>query len=393
MMFDSLTTLFLILLLSTHLLVIAYNSPDKSSNMNTWMGLLTTCLIIFVCTSDMLLMFLAFECALLPILAMMGLWSTGTRRTHAGWLLLFFTYISASLILPTILLCYDITGSTSILSLPGNDGLRFLLGIGWMGAALSKVPLVPLHLWLPEAHVQASTPVSIVLAAVLLKLSIYIMLRLGGTLANIGDTGTLGLMTIGMTGVVLAVAMAGVQCDMKRVIAYASVAHMSVGVVVWCLGGAGWTILAMLTIAHSIIAGALFMSVGVIYEGTHTRLVKVYGGAAGVAPFLGLLWLVWSVANVGLPGTAGFVGEIWSLLILSGWSGMLGWMGIAFVGTLLYTMWVWVKVMWGPEGVGILWSNVRDVRSSLGGAGVWLGLLAIGAGIAIGGIEGIEGFT
>ena len=393
--FDGTATLFLCLLLATHLAVLTYIAPAKGSGMAPWLAVMTFFLCFFVTTTDLVLLFLSFESALLPVLGLMGLWATGARRTHAGWLLLFFTFVAASCILPATVLAWTATGSTSMLALPASDLLRWALGLGWLLAALSKVPLVPLHLWLPEAHVQASTPTSIVLAAVLLKLSLYLCLRLlGGLWSDLGATACLGLLTLSLAGGALAVWMAGVQVDLKRVIAYASVAHMSAGTAAWAIGGAGAAVLLALTLTHSVIAGALFLAVGVAYETSHTRLVKAYGGLAMTTPCLALAWLVWSAGNIGLPGTAGFVPELWSILAVSSWSGLLLLAGAMFVGGLLYTMWAWARTMWGPQGTGIVWAATGDTPGPLGGTAAGLVILCLTLGVALAGFEGAsEGFT
>ncbi len=275
---------------------------------------------------DLLLFYVFFELTLVPMYFIVGIWG-GERRIYAAVKFFLFTAFGSLLMLVGILYLYfrvrDLAGGGSfyfgdLLLLPLTLKEQLWLFGAFALAFSIKVPVFPLHTWLPDAHVEAPTPGSVVLAAVLLKMGTYGFVRFLLPLfpaAAAHPTVVVIMLTLGVIGIIYAAWVAAVQPDAKKLVAYTSVAHMGfvvLGVFALTLDGLQGALVVM--IAHGVSTGALFLLLGMLYERRHTRLIEDFGGLARVAPWLASAFVLTALASIGLPGTSGFVGEFLVLL-------------------------------------------------------------------------------
>ncbi len=275
---------------------------------------------------DLFLFYVFFELTLVPMYFIVGVWG-GERRIYAA--VKFFLYTAFGSLLMLVAILYLYFRSRAGLG-PGSFGYAELLRVDltlqeqlWLFAAFAlafsiKVPVFPLHTWLPDAHVEAPTPGSVVLAAVLLKMGTYgyvrFLLPLFPEAAQHPTVVTL-MLVLGVIGILYAAWVAAVQPDAKKLVAYTSVAHMGfvvIGVFAFTVNGLQGAMLVM--ISHGISTGALFILLGMLYERRHTRMIEDFGGLAAVAPWLATAFVITALTSIGLPGTSGFVGEFLALL-------------------------------------------------------------------------------
>ena len=275
---------------------------------------------------DLFLFYVFFELTLVPMYFIVGVWG-GERRIYAA--VKFFLYTAFGSLLMLVAILYLYFRSRAGLG-PGSFGYAELLRVDltlqeqlWLFAAFAlafsiKVPVFPLHTWLPDAHVEAPTPGSVVLAAVLLKMGTYgyvrFLLPLFPEAAQHPTVVTL-MLVLGVIGILYAACVAAVQPDAKKLVAYTSVAHMGfvvIGVFAFTVNGLQGAMLVM--ISHGISTGALFILLGMLYERRHTRMIEDFGGLAAVAPWLATAFVITALTSIGLPGTSGFVGEFLALL-------------------------------------------------------------------------------
>src|SRR5262245_29810805 len=341
---------------------------------------------------DLALFYVFWEVMLVPMYFIIGIWG-GTRRIYAAMKFFIFTMAGSLLMFLAILYLavryHAVTGQWSFLlsdltQLDHTAGIQAILFFAFALAFAIKVPVFPLHTWLPDAHTEAPTAGSIILAGVLLKLGVYGYLRFGLSLfpeAALRYAPWVGL--LGVIGVIYGALVAYPQKDMKRLVAYSSVSHLGlvvVGVAAFTSVSLSGSILQMIN--HGLSTGALFLLVGVLYERRHTREIEAYGGIAGVVPVTTALFLVATLSSIGLPGLNGFVGEF--LILLGTWTSTHRWWAVlSATGVILsaiYMLTLVQRVFWNPlrheEN-----KSLPDIRSSEFVAAAVLVLLMIWIGV------------
>ena len=330
---------------------------------------LETLMIGVFTTLDLAMFYVFFEGTLLPMFLIIGIWG-GAKRIQASYKFFFYTFIGSVLMLLAIMAMYWNAGTTDIARLLTHDFPKDWQPWLWWAffASLAvKMPMWPFHRWLPEAHVQAPTAGSVILAAILLKLGGYGFLRFSLPMfpdaslqfANI-------IFFLSVAAIIITSLIALVQTDIKKLIAYSSVAHMgfvTMGIFAGNALGIQGALFQM--ISHGVVSGALFLCVGVIYDRMHTREISAYGGLVERMPRYAFAFMVFTMANVGLPGTSGFVGEF---LTMMGVFQVNTWVGFgAAFGVILsacYALWLYRRVIFGAltkESLkGILDLNLRE---------------------------------
>ncbi|MBE0703157.1 MAG: NADH-quinone oxidoreductase subunit M, partial [Afipia sp.] len=267
---------------------------------------------------DLVLFYLFFEGGLIPMFLIIGVWG-GPRRVYASFKFFLYTLLGSVLMLLAIMALYAKAGTTDIPTLMTTNLPHNLQRWAWLAFFASfavKMPMWPVHTWLPDAHVEAPTAGSVVLAAILLKMGGYGFLRFSLPMFPLASHDFAPLVwTLSAIAIVYTSLVALMQEDMKKLIAYSSVAHMgfvTMGIFAGTMQGVAGGVFQM--ISHGIVSGALFLCVGVIYDRMHTREIAAYGGLVNRMPLYAFTFLLFTMANVGLPGTSGFVGEFLTLL-------------------------------------------------------------------------------
>ena len=276
--------------------------------------------IAVFCVLDIILFYVFFESVLISMFIIIGVWGSRERRIRAAYMFFLYTLLGSVLMLLAILYIYYQAGTTDyqiLLTTTFDPEVQKLLWLAFFASFAVKVPMLPVHIWLPEAHVEAPTAGSVILAGILLKLGSYGFLRFSLPLFPYASIYFTPLIYAFACIAVIYTSLTAIrQTDLKRIIAYASVAHMNlvlIGMFVYNLQGLEGSILQQLS--HGLVSGALFLCVGVIYDRHHTRLVKYYSGLAHTMPIYIAIFMFFSMANIALPGTSSFVGEF---LILAG---------------------------------------------------------------------------
>jgi NADH-quinone oxidoreductase subunit M len=356
-------SLFLVLL-TTFLTPLALLSSwravtDRVKEFSFFMLVLETGMIGVFVSLNLFLFYVFWEAMLIPMYFLIGIWG-GRRRIYATMKFVLFTMFGSVLMLVGIFVLYSAyhraTGafSLSISDLAGtalSPALQTWLFLAFGLAFAVKVPLFPLHTWLPDAHVEAPTAGSVLLAAVLLKMGAYGFLRLGIPLfPRAAATFAPALSILAVIGIIYGGLMALVQKDMKSLVAYSSVSHMGlIMLAVFSLNFEATEGALYQMLNHGLSTGALFLCVGILYERTHTRLIKDYGGAAARMPVFAALFLVAMLSSAGLPGLNGFVGEILCFFGIFTSNPVLGALGISTVIlSAAYLLWLYRRVMQGP---------------------------------------------
>jgi len=313
---------------------------------------LETLMIGVFCALDLVVFYLFFEGGLIPMFLIIGVWG-GARRVYASLKFFLYTLLGSLLMLVAILVMYGEAGTTDIPTLLNYDfppEMQTWLWLAFLASFAVKMPMWPVHTWLPDAHVEAPTAGSVVLAAILLKMGGYGFLRFSIPMFPIASAELAPLIfALSVIAIVYTSMVAFAQDDMKKLIAYSSVAHMgfvTMGVFTLTIQGVQGGIFQMLS--HGIVSAALFLCVGVVYDRMHTREIAAYGGLADRMPLYAFCFMVFTMANVGLPGTSGFVGEF---LALTGAFQVNTWLALfAAIGVILsavYALWLYRRVIFG----------------------------------------------
>jgi len=304
------------------------------------------------CALDLVLFYLFFEGGLIPMFLIIGVWG-GPRRVYASFKFFLYTLLGSVLMLLAIMAMYWQAGTTDIPTLlhhPFPLALQTWAWFAFLASFAVKMPMWPVHTWLPDAHVEAPTAGSVILAAILLKMGGYGFLRFSLPMFPEASQHLAPLIyALSVIAIIYTSLVALVQEDVKKLIAYSSVAHMgfvTMGIFAVTAQGVAGGIFQM--ISHGIVSAALFLCVGVIYDRMHTREIAAYGGLVNRMPLYAFVFLVFTLANVGLPGTSGFVGEF---LALIGTFRVNNWVAtLATLGTILsaaYALWLYRKVIFG----------------------------------------------
>ncbi|WP_439368431.1 NADH-quinone oxidoreductase subunit M [Bradyrhizobium sp. PMVTL-01] len=301
---------------------------------------------------DLVLFYLFFEGGLIPMFLIIGVWG-GPRRVYASFKFFLYTLLGSVLMLLAIMALYWNGGTTDIPTLMHTAVPRSLQTWAWLAFFASfavKMPMWPVHTWLPDAHVEAPTAGSVVLAAILLKMGGYGFLRFSLPMFPLASHDFAPLIfTLSAIAIIYTSLVALMQEDMKKLIAYSSVAHMgfvTMGIFAGTMQGVAGGMFQM--ISHGIVSGALFLCVGVVYDRLHTREIAAYGGLVNRMPLYAMTFMVFTMANVGLPGTSGFVGEFMTLL--GTFKVSIPTAFFATFGVILsacYALWLYRKVVFG----------------------------------------------
>jgi len=314
--------------------------------------ILETMMVGMFSATDFLLFYMFFEGVLIPMYLIIGIWG-GPRRVYASLKFFLYTFAGSVLMLLALLAMWNQAGTTDITVLmhtPFSYEMQFWLFLAFLASFAVKVPMWPVHTWLPDAHVEAPTAGSVILAGVLLKMGAYGFLRFSVPMLPLAAQHFAPLMfALGVIAVIYTSLVALAQEDMKKLIAYSSVAHMGVvviGIFTFNVQGIDGALFQMLS--HGVVSAALFLCVGVIYDRIHTREIARYGGLGDRMPLYAAAFMLFTMASIGLPGTAGFVGEF---LVLVGafhvsiWLALLGSFGMVLGAA--YMLYLYRRIIFG----------------------------------------------
>jgi NADH-quinone oxidoreductase subunit M len=328
---------------------------DKVAQYMASFLILSGLMIGVFCALDGLLFYVFFEATLIPMYIIVGIWG-GPNRVYAALKFFLYTLAGSLLTLVAIIYLYLKSGSFAILDwhkLPLTLDEQILIFLAFLAAFAVKVPMWPVHTWLPDAHVEAPTGGSVVLAAIMLKLGAYGFLRFSMPIAPDASNALAWLIiTMSLVAVVYIGFVALVQTDMKKLVAYSSIAHMgfvTLGFFIFNQLGVQGAIVQM--ISHGFVSGAMFLCIGVMYDRVHSRNIADYGGVANTMPKFAALFMLFAMANSGLPATSGFVGEFFVILGAVGYN---FWIAMIAATTLIlgaaYSLWMYKRVVFGSVG-------------------------------------------
>ncbi len=314
--------------------------------------LLETFMIGVFTALDLMLFYIFFEAGLIPMFIIIGVWG-GKRRVYASFKFFLYTLAGSVLMLLAMMAMYWHAGTTDITMLLQHSfpaGMQFWLWLAFFASFAVKMPMWPVHTWLPDAHVEAPTAGSVILAGILLKMGGYGFLRFSLPMFPLASADFAPLVfTLSVVAIIYTSLVALMQEDMKKLIAYSSVAHMgfvTMGIFAANTWGVQGGIYQMLS--HGLISGALFLCVGVIYDRMHTRDIAAYGGLVEKMPVYAVVFMVFTMANVGLPGTSGFVSEFLTLLAVfqvNTWVALFATTGVIL--SAAYALWLYRRVVFG----------------------------------------------
>ena len=368
---DGISILFIVLttLITPICIVSCINSvKDRVKEFLIAILILETFMIGVFCSLDLVVFYLFFEAGLIPMFLIIGVWG-GPRRVYSAFKFFLFTLLGSVLMLVAIIAIYWITGTTDVtqiyeIKIPQE--YQNLLWLAFFSSFAVKMPMWPVHTWLPDAHVEAPTAGSVLLAAILLKMAGYGFLRFSLPMFPIASEYFTPLIyTLSIIAIIYTSLVALMQEDMKKLIAYSSVAHMgyvTLGIFTFTKQGIEGSVFQM--ISHGLISAALFLCVGVIYDRLHSRMINTYGGLVNYLPKYSFLFIVFALAGLGLPGTSGFLGEF---LVLTGTFqknylvAMLATFGVVLGAA--YMLWLAKRVIFGVTRNDQI-KNLKDINKS-----------------------------
>jgi NADH-quinone oxidoreductase subunit M len=340
--------------------------------------ILETFMIGVFCSLDLVIFYLFFEAGLIPMFLIIGIWG-GPRRVYSAFKFFLFTLLGSVLMLVAIITIYWAVGTTDFVEITNikiPKHLQYYLWLAFFSSFAVKMPMWPVHTWLPDAHVEAPTAGSVILAAILLKMAGYGFIRFSiGMFPVASQFFTPLVFTLSIIAIIYTSLVALMQEDMKKLIAYSSVAHMgfvTLGIFTFNKQGLEGSIFQMLS--HGLVSAALFLSVGVLYDRLHSRMIKDYGGVVKVLPKYSFLLMVFVLGAVGLPGTSGFVGEF---LVLIG-TFKVNYLAaiLASLGVILsaaYMLWLYKRVILG----NVKNENINQLKDLNLSEGIFLFSLAL----------------
>ena len=352
---DGISILFIILTtFITPLCIISVNNTIKVKLREFLIAILImeSFMIGVFCSLDLVIFYLFFEAGLIPMFLIIGIWG-GPKRVYAAFKFFLYTLLGSVLMLVAIISIYWIAGTTDVVQLYEiriDANYQNLLWLAFFSSFAVKTPMWPVHTWLPDAHVEAPTAGSVLLAAILLKMAGYGFIRFSlGLFPIASEVFTPFIYTLSVVAIVFTSLIALMQEDMKKLIAYSSVAHMgfvTLGIFTIQQQGIEGSIIQM--ISHGLVSAALFLCVGVVYDRMHSRLISTYGGIVTVIPKYSVLFMLFTLAALGLPGTSGFVGEF--LILMGVFKDNFLVAVIASLGVILgaaYMLWLYKRVVFG----------------------------------------------
>jgi NADH-quinone oxidoreductase subunit M len=314
---------------------------------------LETLMIGVFCALDLVLFYLFFEGGLIPMFLIIGVWG-GDRRVYASFKFFLYTLLGSVLMLLALMAMYWHAGTTDIETLLAHKfpgGMQWWLWLAFFASFAVKLPMWPVHTWLPDAHVEAPTAGSVILAGILLKMGGYGFLRFSLPMFPLASQELAPLVfALSIVAIIYTSLVALAQEDVKKLIAYSSVAHMgfvTMGIFSFTVQGVDGAIFQMLS--HGLVSAALFLCVGVVYDRMHTRRIDAYGGLVNRMPLYAAVFMVFTLANVGLPGTSGFIGEFLSLVgafKAQTWVAFLATFGVIL--SAAYALYLYRRMMFGP---------------------------------------------
>ena len=304
------------------------------------------------CSLDLVIFYLFFEGGLIPMFLIIGIWG-GPNRVYSAFKFFLFTLLGSVLMLVAIISIYWISGTTDVIKLLDiriPENYQYLMWLAFFSSFAVKLPMWPFHTWLPDAHVEAPTAGSVILAAILLKMAGYGFIRFSlGFFPLASDYFTPLVFALSVIAIIYTSLVALMQNDMKKLIAYSSVAHMgfvTIGIFVLNKQGLEGSIIQM--ISHGLISAALFLCVGVLYDRYNSRMISSYGGIVNVMPKYAFVFMIFSLSALGLPGTSGFVGEF--LVLVGVFQKNILVAVLASIGVILgaaYMLWLYKRVVFG----------------------------------------------
>jgi len=352
---DGISILFILLTtFITPLCIISVNKTIKFKLKEFLIAILVmeSLMIGVFCSLDLVIFYLFFEGGLIPMFLIIGIWG-GPKRVYAAFKFFLFTLLGSVLMLVAIISIYWISGTTDVVDLYDlgiDPKYQNLLWLAFFSSFAVKTPMWPFHTWLPDAHVEAPTAGSVLLAAILLKMAGYGFIRFSIGLFPLASDNFVPLVyTLSLIAIIYTSFVALMQEDMKKLIAYSSVAHMgyvTLGIFTMTKQGVEGSIIQM--ISHGIVSAALFLCVGVLYDRVHSRMINTYGGVVNIMPKYAVMLMIFTLSSIGLPGTSGFIGEF--LILLGAFKKSFLIATIASVGVILgavYMLWLYKRVVFG----------------------------------------------